>query len=200
VLPDGVLDLGRDPRAAEHLALWPYERSRADRPAFGQLRQSALRPRLLRVPTEGNSRQALSSTPVLEEMSEQLRREVGVLLGEEMPARNRLTADVSCPSLPDRKRAARIFVPRCQSACRAPERQDRTLDAPTRVEINFIVGAINACRSAILLADRMCVSGISQRVDVGFPDIRRKRVSRAAPMGQGIVDHRIRRRRKKTLP
>jgi hypothetical protein len=112
-----------------------------------------------------------------------------MLLGEEVPALNRATAHVIGQAAPDSERPAFLLIPAIQPARLTPQHQQGNADPPSGAGVRPIVLRIDGRGRAILLADRVDVIRIEQRVAIGRPQIGIKHVGRRPPIGQGIVDH-----------
>ena len=110
-----------------------------------------------------------------------------MFFGEEVPALHGLAMSVGCPATPKAQRSPVVLVPRCQAAGAAPKRQKGTRDASACLPVGLIVDPVQVGRSSVLLANRVNMSGIAQRVDVGMPEGRGENLWWSAPVGQRVV-------------
>ena len=116
-----------------------------------------------------------------EKMRESFRGLFGRHFREEMPAVDGLSLHLVGPLAPQRQRPAIVVIPVAESAAGGPQRQHRTGDAGAACGPPRLLAVDPRC-GAILLADRMGVGGIAQRLDIGRADLGRKRVGGRAPL------------------
>ncbi|ESY25685.1 hypothetical protein X750_03170 [Mesorhizobium sp. LNJC394B00] len=93
---------------------------------------------------------------------------------------------------PDRQWATFLRIPVFQPALAAPERKQRASDATAVSLVLRVMLAVDACGGAIFLADGVGMGGITQRLDIGGPDLSGKSIWSRAPAGDRIVDDYIR--------
>src|SRR6059036_1618439 len=130
-----------------------------------------------------------------EEAAQRVGRLSWSLLREEMAGLERVPSSVVTPLTPERERSPRVGVPGGKRSVGAPERQERTRDAPSGGAIRSVVLAIEGRGGSILLADRMRVGGIAKRLNVGCTHFGRKCSRRRAPTPERVVDDGFGRRR-----
>ena len=117
-----------------------------------------------------------------------------MLLWEEVPAVDGRALDVVGELAPQRQRAAGVRVPGADRPAPAPQREQRARDPPAGRAVGTVVLAVDRGRGAVLLADRVDVPGIRERLDVGGADRGANVAGRRAPVhAVRAVDHRGRR-------
>jgi hypothetical protein len=89
-----------------------------------------------------------------------------------MTAIEGFTSDVVSPCSPHCEWTTHIYIPVVQRPPTTPEHKNRTGNMPARRAIFKIVRMIYRCGRAVLLADCMRASRITQRHHVGLADFR----------------------------
>src|SRR4029450_7200035 len=111
----------------------------------------------------------------------------------------RVPLHVLAPCSPEPDRSTRLRIPGLESSLGAPEHQKRADDAPAIPEIRRVVFAIEGGGRPILLADRVDVGGIPERLEVDLLHLARKYGGRRAPVAQRVVDDGFGRRGQKAF-
>ncbi len=116
----------------------------------------------------------------------------GAFLGEEVARRDGVAAHVVRPAAPQGQRPARGGVPGVERAAGAPQDQQRAADAAPGPAVLGVVIAVEAGGGPVLLADRVDVGRVAQRLGVGGAYLRAERLRRRTPAAEGGVDDRVR--------
>jgi hypothetical protein len=123
--------------------------------------------------------------------SQRLRRLDRRLFGEEMPAPQRLSADITGPFPPERERARLSLIPGVERPIRTPQHEQGTADAALGCGISVVMRSVESRSSTILLTDRPGVSRIAQPLDIFTAYVRRCLTQPWAPCIEGVVYDRV---------
>jgi hypothetical protein len=105
-----------------------------------------------------------------------------------MPSVECLALDIVCPCVPQGERTADVFVPSAERSPTTPKHKNWTGDAAPRLAVLTIMFMVNRCGRAALFADCMYMSGITQRFDIGLPNLRAEDVRSRAPGTARMID------------